>query len=251
MANKYKCDICDSETQIYDCVDFNRACCEKEGTFLTLSGTAVYYYICKNCKFVFAPDLCKQPKQFFQTEIYNKDYIVVDPDFEEVRALSNSQTLHYQILQYNKHLKHLDYGAGNALMTKLLKQYNYNSKSYEPMETDIDVSTLGRFDLITAIEVFEHVPDVNELMKNLTKLLKYDGIVLFGTLLSDNYIEPFKRLTWWYAAPRNGHISLFSKKSLQILSSRYNLKFESFSEGSHIFYKELPKWAEGLLHAKT
>jgi hypothetical protein len=40
--------------------------------------------------------------------------------------------------------------------------------------------------------------------------------VLFSTLLSDGEIVRGRPLRWWYAAPRNGHISLFSAQSLRL-----------------------------------
>ena len=80
---------------------------------------------------------------------------------------------------------------------------------------------MGKFNLITAYEVFEHVPDVNVLMKNLTEAMTEDCLILFSTLALDENIKKNRRITWWYASPRNGHISLFSKKSLAILGSKY------------------------------
>jgi hypothetical protein len=35
---------------------------------------------------------------------------------------------------------------------------------------------------------------------------------MFSTLLSDGNIKLGQKLTWWYASPRNGHISLFSRR---------------------------------------
>ena len=47
---------------------------------------------------------------------------------------------------------------------------------------------MGRFNLITSFEVFEHVPDVNHLISTLSSLVEEDGIVLFSTYLSDGKI---------------------------------------------------------------
>jgi len=101
--------------------------------------------------------------------------------------------------------------------------------------------------LITAFEVFEHVPDVNALVSQLNLLLDDEGIVLFSTLLSDGNIEKNRRLDWWYASPRNGHISLFSKRSLGLLAEKYEFNAGSFSAGYHVFFrKQVPVWAEHL-----
>lgn len=91
-------------------------------------------------------------------------------------------------------------------------------------------------------EVFEHVPDPDSLMKNLVSLMADDAVVLFSTLVSDNQIKPNARLTWWYASPRNGHISLFSKKSLILLGNRYGLHYASSSNNLHCFFEQPPGW---------
>jgi len=91
-------------------------------------------------------------------------------------------------------------------------------------------------------EVFEHVPDPDSLMKNLVSLMADDAVVLFSTLVSDNQIAPNARLTWWYASPRNGHISLFSKKSLILLGNRYGLHYASNNNNLHCFFKQPPSW---------
>ena len=38
--------------------------------------------------------------------------------------------------------------------------------------------------------------------------------MLFSTALSDGGLARNQRLRWWYASPRNGHISLFSHRSV-------------------------------------
>jgi len=125
---------------------------------------------------------------------------------------------------------------------------NWQSVSYDPfVDRDTDVGQLGRFELITAFEVFEHVPDVRELASNLPALLAPDGLVLFSTVLSDGHIRSDQKLSWWYASPRNGHISLFSRDSLAILARDSGFFLGSFSEGFHVFFTKVPPWAEHVI----
>jgi hypothetical protein len=100
---------------------------------------------------------------------------------------------------------------------------------------------------VTAYEVFEHVPDVPDLIDKLSSLVSDDGLVLFSTLVSDGSIAPKQRLTWWYASPRNGHISLFSRESLARLGARKRFKFGSFSPNLHVFWRSVPEWAAHFL----
>ena len=84
-------------------------------------------------------------------------------------------------------------------------------------------------------------------MQQFRSLMKEDSIVLFSTLLSDNNIKPGQRLSWWYASPRNGHISLFSKKSLQQISAKNELRLGHFSQGFHMLFNKIPRWGAHLI----
>jgi 2-polyprenyl-3-methyl-5-hydroxy-6-metoxy-1,4-benzoquinol methylase len=95
--------------------------------------------------------------------------------------------------------------------------------------------------------VFEHVPDPGRLAQDLVSLLDDDGLIFFSTLLSDGNLEPGKKLDWWYAAPRNGHISLYSAMSLTHLGAKHGLQFGSVSAGFHAFWRRVPPWAEHII----
>ena len=86
-------------------------------------------------------------------------------------------------------------------------------------------------------------------MEDLTSFLDADGVILFSTMLSDGNLEAGKKLGWWYAAPRNGHISLYSRESLSLLGAKHCVNFGSFSAGFHSFWRQIPPWAEHLIQA--
>jgi SAM-dependent methyltransferase len=248
LNTELSCPICGGTCSLLDVVDFNKSCEEAKGKFLTLSGIPVYYALCGKCGFCFAPEFMKWKLDGFEERIYNNDYVVVDPDYIEARPRSNAAALISIFGDRIHSIKHLDYGGGNGLLTRILREANWQSTSYDPfVDREVTVGQLGKFDLITAFEVFEHVPDVQKLMSTLCSLLSDNGLVLFTTLLSDKYISANRRLNWWYASPRNGHISLFSKSSLTILAQNHGFKFGSFSDVFHVFYKKAPPWAEHII----
>ena len=250
MDNTLTCPVCRSDCALYDVVDFNKSCEEARGQYLPLSGTPVYYAACPACDFCYAPELYQWNLERFESEIYNQGYAAVDPDYLEIRPRNNAETLVATFGAAAHTIRHLDYGGGNGHLAQSLQQRGWNSQSYDPLvDRTVDIQQLGRFELITAFEVFEHVPDVPALMASLKLLLAPDGIVLFSTLISDGNLQRGQRLTWWYASPRNGHISLYSAKSLQILAATYGFRFASFSAGLHLFCGEIPDWAHHLIEA--
>lgn len=241
------CPICTTATVLHDVVDFNKSCEEARQVFLPLSGRPIYYHRCPGCAFVLAPEFSGWTEQAFQQHIYNERYIDIDPDYVSRRPLANAEFVQQLFNGSNQGIRHLDYGGGSGLLAETLRGQGWDSTSYDPFpHNEQQISTLGKFNLITAFEVFEHVPDVAALMHNLTALMAEECLVIFSTLLSDGNIQPNSRLTWWYASPRNGHISLFSRQSLTLLAEQRGLQFGSFNNVTHCLFNRLPAWAQKL-----
>ena len=72
----------------------------------------------------------------------------------------------------------------------------------------------GRFDIITAIEVLEHVPDIRKALSEVRRVLKKGGIFVMST--PNNHL--FFRVFWWFWEKTFGtmwhdkHITNISKK---------------------------------------
>jgi len=245
-----KCPVCSEKCELLDVVDFNKSCEELRGFYLPLSGKAVYYALCNSCGFCFAPEFGRWGLGDFEREIYNHDYAIIDPDYLSDRPRANAQIISSMLGEKKDLIRHLDYGGGNGLLSQVLCDQGWNSHSYDPfVNREVSPNELGKFNLITAFEVFEHVPDVSRLMQDLSMLLASPGIIFFSTLLSNSHIKPNERITWWYASPRNGHISLFSNDSLCHLAEKSGFSFGSFSEGAHVFWNTVPSWAKQIVRA--
>lgn len=248
MTQNPGCPACGANCSLLDAVDFNKSCEEIRGKFLESSGIPVHYALCEQCGFCFAPELFTWDMEEFESKIYNDEYILVDPDYLEIRPRASANTIISMFKDQAHLIKHLDYGGGNGLLSQYLKESGFNSSSYDPfVDRTVDINQLGKFDLITAFEVFEHVPDIQQLMSNLNTLLAPDGLILFSTLLSDGNIHANQKLTWWYASPRNGHISLFSEHSLTITAHGNGFNLGCFSTGFHVMFKTVPAWARHII----
>jgi SAM-dependent methyltransferase len=248
VASARACPVCEGESAPLDVVDFNKCCEEIRGKHLPLSGIPIYYNLCDSCGFCFAPEFCDWTLEDFEREIYNQEYESIDPDYIEARPRENAKSVVAMLDSAPSQIRHLDYGGGNGLLSDTLFQKGWDSTSYDPfVNRDVAQTDLGTFDLITAFEVFEHVPNVNRLVSDLAALLRPEGIVAFSTLVSDGNLARGQRLTWWYASPRNGHISLFSHNSLIILAAKRGLKFGSMSPGRHVFWRNVPLWARAFI----
>jgi SAM-dependent methyltransferase len=241
------CPICNSGCALHDVVDFNKSCEEDRGKYLALSGIPIYYALCDHCGHCFSPEMCSWSMSQFDERVYNEGYAAIDPDYADVRPKSNAAELRSLFPSIPADVRHLDYGGGNGLLSALLNENGWHSASFDPYVTrGVPIETLGKYDLITSYEVFEHVPAANILMANLKELLAPNGIVIVSTILSDGFISRNRRLDWWYASPRNGHVSLFSSNSLRILAEKNGFTVGSFSIGLHMLFRDVPQWARHL-----
>lgn len=233
---------------LLDTVDFNKSCEEVKGKRLPPSGTPVRYHLCLNCGFCFAPEIQAWSREQFAASIYNEDYASVDPEYVRDRPLSNARLVDEVFGRSRQQLRHLDYGGGSGLMSETLRAQGWDSTSYDPfVDVGTNVRDLGTFDLVTAFEVFEHVPDVHVLLEDLHHLCRPEGIILFTTLLSDRQLALGSRMTWWYASPRNGHISLFSRNSLTRWMAGKGLRVATLSPSTHYACRSTPPWAAHLV----
>ena len=242
------CPVCAAPCASLDWVDFNKNCEGSQGPKLGNSGILVEYVLCDDCGFCFAPEFARWTFRDFEQRIYNEDYELVDPEYKKVRPEGNAEMLH-QLLG-SARINHLDYGGGSGLLSDRLREKGWNSRTYDPfVQRQVNLKDLGTFDLVTSFEVFEHVPDIDSLFSNLMGLVKADGLIFFSTLLSDGEIARGRPLTWWYAAPRNGHITLFSAKSLRSSLGKRGFQLASANANLHLAYRSVPAWARHLLPA--
>lgn len=243
------CPVCNGPTRTLGAVDFNKSCEEARGRYLPPADIPVEYRVCDHCGFCFAPELYRWSLDTFDERIYNEDYEAVDPDYREVRPKANAHGL-LKLFTNGEELRHLDYGGGNGLLSELLRDAGWQSASYDPfVDRDVILGDFGKFDLVTAFEVFEHVPDPGALVSAVAGFLDADGLIVFSTLVSDGHLDGEEGLRWWYVGPRNGHISVYSRRSLFLLGQRVGLNFGSFSPNLHAYWRAVPAWARHLITA--
>ena len=245
------CPICSGVAAAFDSVDFNRSCLVTPGTPFEHSGEEIWYYLCGTCKFCFAAGMFAWTSAVMTRRIYNHQYQDIDPDFVESRPRNNSIALQKWFGGVLDQIDHLDYGGGAGRLTELLRQHGWRSCSYDPFfQSGAPPEPGKRYTLVTAFEILEHSNDPRGLMRSLAAQLDDYGLLVITTLLSDDAIDPGRKLDWWYAAPRNGHISLFSAEALHLLAEENGLFCETRNGLIHFLGKNLPDFAKPLLGIK-
>ena len=241
------CKICSGPSPLFGVIDFHKSCIEAQGRRFAPSGYPVYYRRCSVCSFAFTTAFDTWTYADFHQQIYNEDYIKVDPNFVEVRPTTNAQVMADTFQGSRTSIHILDYGGGSGLTADLLRRQGFSAKTYDPFSEFNEIPT-ERFDLISCFEVMEHVPSPRETVARMISLLMETGAILFSTLVQPAEFDTIG-LNWWYAGPRNGHVSLYSELSLELLFQPYGMRVRSFSEGVHMAYREIPAFASHLLKA--
>lgn len=122
--------------------------------------------------------------------------------------------------------KFVDYGGGYGLFVRLMRDRGFDFFRYDrycdnlfARGFDADVTTRSRYELVTAFEVFEHLPDP---LKTVEEMLALSDSILFSTLLIP--ADTPKPGEWWYYGLEHGqHVMLYTPTSLATIAERYGL----------------------------
>jgi 2-polyprenyl-6-hydroxyphenyl methylase/3-demethylubiquinone-9 3-methyltransferase len=237
------CKICGSASEPFDVVDFGKTCNTLNAYPWGLQGVPVYYSRCLACGFIYTRFCDGFSPDEWRGRIYNEQYAEVDPDYAEVRPEANARFIQWLLMGLRGSTIGLDFGGGSGRTAQLLRSRGWRFDCYDPFGTSTLIDAhAGHYNVATALEVFEHVPDpVAALASILEKTTGGKLLLLIGTGVSDGNVDESRRLSWWYAAPRNGHISLFSRASLDILARRFALNHFSPSPGTHFLTRGISR----------
>ncbi len=239
------CKCCGEPAPWFGAADFAKSGIDAErGPVLPPAGWSVDYFRCRSCGFLFSDFLDDWSQDRLKHEIYNEDYLRFDPEFAGERPERTAGMLE-QLFGAHKTSRILDYGGGDGALTRRLRARGFTDvHSLDPFHGDAAPVT-GRFDVMVCVEVFEHLTRPDAALAASRTLLKPEGVLIFSTQLQPYDIGQCGT-SWWYLAPRNGHVSLHSRRSLEILARRHGLSFGSFNPNLHMAWQRLPDFAAYL-----
>ena len=221
------CKICGSSAAFCDLVDFNK---HAGGHLFGPSGIAVPWYRCGDCGYLFTSFFDDWTPENFSKFVYNEDYILVDPSYASQRPAAQAEAFP-RLLGPPCGMRILDYGSGAGIFVNGLVERGYHASGYDPFSSPQRPE--GLFDLIFCMEVLEHSPDPMAVLRDMRSLLREGGGILLGQSLQPPDIVDL-RANWWYCAPRNGHCSTFTERSLTRAAEQIGLRFHQ-GPGRHAF----------------
>lgn len=137
------------------------------------------------------------------------------------------------------HYRGLDYGGGNGAYTELLSEHNIVFKSHDPYDfSNVDFDTGKSFNIISCFEVLEHTTTPIDTMLDMISFSSDEAVFVMSTQLSDKFCNDKTRCEWTYIGPRNGHVSIYSRKSIAFLAKKFGFYARTVGNGLHIFGKK-------------
>jgi Methyltransferase domain len=226
------CKCCGGRTRLFGSIDASRSGQDRYGQVFPPSGEQIVYWRCLGCKFVFTNDLDSLSSAELAARIYNDDYIRADPDFADKRPNYFVGVLDELLVPLKHRIEALDFGGGRGALANLARDKGFDRyDSYDPFFGN-QTRPMRHYDLVTAFEVVEHSRDPLSTFQEMQSFLKRGGVVMFSTMLQPKNVDP----EWWYIAPRNGHVSIHSSRSLWTLANRLGMHCLSVSQGLHVLY---------------
>jgi len=245
-AKQTHCKCCGALALPFGVVDFHKNCEILRRRVFDISGVPIYYYRCPQCHFIFTTAFDRFTHEDFRQYIYNQEYLLIDPDYQESRPAGNAQIL-CSLFAEARPRRILDYGGGHGVLAQLLRASGFShAETYDPFVPRYSAKPLDRFDCVVCFEVVEHSTDPARVFADMSDLLTDSGLILFSTLLQPPDIDS-QGLNWWYAAPRNGHVSLYTKASLATLAQPLGFSLGSFNESYHVLFRGIPDFAKHFI----
>jgi len=238
------CKICGGAAPLCGSADFNKRCDIAGSKQPPASGVPVHYRQCASCGFLFTDAFDDWSQDDFKTHIYNDGYLAVDPEYVSARPRANAGAVQQLFGARKASVRLLDYGGGNDVLCAALRAAGFPSaQTYDPFVAEFARRPEGKFNLITCFETLEHMPDPMGGIADILASLDEPGLVMFSTLLQPEDIGQIGPLNWWYVGPRNGHVSLFSRKALALAWQSRGYRAVSLNDNAHLTFRTLPAFA--------
>jgi len=144
-----------------------------------------------------------------------------------------------------KNGRYLDIGCSDGFTLGVAKKYGLNSYGVETAKRpgniakkngfNVHIGSLesaqfknNSFDIISLFEVIEHIPDPSTLLKEISRILKNDGILIISTGNTQSVSASILKANWDYynLYPHGGHINFYCKNSIELLCNNHNLKIK-------------------------
>jgi len=189
----------------------------------------VAYFQCSACHFI------QTEKPYWLGEAYESAIARIDVGLVwRSERLTPIVTTLIRTFFPERGARFLDYGGGYGLFVRMMRDRGFDFHRQDAHCENIfadqfdltDLPAGSKFDMVTAIEVFEHLQDP---VAELEQMLQLSDTILFTTELQPDDAAALG--DWHYFVPETGqHISLYHRASLAELARRSGLHLYSHKD---------------------
>lgn len=191
----------------------------------------VQYYCCDHCGFI------QTEEPYWLAESYSEAIARNDIGLVNRNIAMIEPVMAVILSFFNCNERFIDYGGGYGLFVRLMRDRGfdfYRSDLYAPnlfaQGFDADTNGVCQYELLTAFEVFEHLVNPVETIR---EMLGFSSSILFSTFLVP--MPPPSLEAWWYYSLDHGqHVVLYSLKSLKIIAQQLDLNIYSNRQSFHL-----------------
>ncbi len=222
-------------------------------------GTTGEIQRCKNCGFLQCSNLDNTLQYYENLEDVSYDQGRTERGLQAKKLLKIAQ-------KYKPGGRLLDVGAGSGILVEQAIQLGYKAEGIEPSKwlqsqaqnrgLPVYAGTIphpqltGPYDVVTVIDVIEHVPYPVTLLGHVSKLVEKDGIVLVVTPNVNSFMARVFGWKWWHF--RIAHIGYFNKKTLRMAIDKagfeqIRLKSACWYFTAHYLFERLNKYLPSFL----
>ena len=199
----------------------------------------ICYYQCTYCNFV------QTETPYWLDEAYSN--VINSSDIGLVGRNLKLAQITYSVINsfFDSGGKFVDYGGGYGMFVRLMRDKGLRFYRHDPLcenlfakAFDVELGSNDQYELATTFEVFEHFTDPLDSIQQI--LLFSSSIFLSTILLPPNHPKPQE---WWYYGLDHGqHVSIYSRKSLEIIGEIFGLQLYSNGHSYHLLtYKSVPR----------
>ena len=171
------------------------------------------YYQCSHCE-----SICLDTKNFPSNNEELERYLEHNNDIEDLGYQKFVQPIVVSVLEnFNKNHNGLDFGCGpGPVISKLLKDKNYNITPYDPFFANNQRALTKKYDYIVCCEVIEHFYNPLKEFKLLKSLLKPNGKLF---CMTDLYTEDINFKKWYYKNDQT-HVIFYHKNTFNYIQKK-------------------------------
>lgn len=171
----------------------------------------VTYHSCPSCEFIFKDedDLVTEEAEH---EIYetHENSIVNDGYVAYLKRFLD----HAVIPFYNEHKQALDFGSGPTPVLSMVmeRDYGFRVDIYDLFYAPLKSYEGKTYDVVTSVEVVEHLLNPLTQFETMKSVMKKDGILAIQTQFHPRDVDEFRK--WYYMRDRT-HIAFYTRKTME------------------------------------